>query len=78
MCLYIYSNTKENNRLQKIIDKFYETVDKFIVWICHKFWIGESKELIKNFQEETHTFIDPVKQLDFEEKQKELDWDLER
>lgn len=41
---------KENNRLQKIIDKFYETVDKFIVWICHKFGIGESKELIKNFQ----------------------------
>ena len=69
---------KENNRLYKIIDKFYETVDKFIVWICHKFGIGESKELVKNFQEETRTFIDPVKQLDFEEKQKELEWDLER
>ena len=35
---------KENNHLYKIIDKFYETVDKFIVWICHKFGIGESKE----------------------------------
>lgn len=69
---------KENNRLHKIIDKFYETVDKFIVWICHKFGIGESKELIKDFQEETRTFIDPVKQIDFEEKQKELEWDLER
>ena len=67
---------KENNRLQKIIDKFYETVDKFIVWICHKFGIGESKELIKNFQEENHTFIDPVKQLEHEEREKE--WDLER
>ena len=67
---------KENNRLQKIIDKFYETVDKFIVWICHKFGIGESKELIKNFQEETHTFIDPVKQLEHEDREKE--WDLER
>ncbi len=44
----------------------------------YKFDIDESKELIKNFQEETHTFIDPVKQLDFEEKQKELEWDLER
>lgn len=41
---------KENNRLQKIIDKFYETVDKFIVWICHKFGIGKSKELIKTFK----------------------------
>ena len=67
---------KENNRLQKIINKFYETVDKFIVWICHKFGIGESKELIKNFQEETHTFIDPVKQLEHEER--EIEWDLER
>lgn len=67
---------KENNRLHKIVDKFYETVDKFIVWICHKFGIGESKELIKNFQEKTHTFIDPVKQLEHEDREKE--WDLER
>ena len=51
----------ENNHLHKIIDKFYENVDRFIVWICHKFGFGESKELIKNFQEETYTFIDPVK-----------------
>ena len=34
--------------------KFYETVEKFIDWVCHKFSIGESKELIKDFQEETH------------------------
>lgn len=67
---------KENNRLHKIIDKFYETVDKFIVWICHKFGIGESKELIKNFQEETRTFIDPIKQIEREEREK--DWGLER
>ncbi len=67
---------KEINHLHKIIDKFYETVDKFIKWICHKFGIGESKELIKNFQEENHTFIDPVKQLEHEEIEKE--WNLER
>ena len=65
---------KENNRLQKIIDKFYEIVNKFIVWICYKFGIGESKELIKNFQEETHTFIDPAKQI--KPKEKELDLEL--
>ena len=72
----IKSLEKENTHLHKIIDKFYETVDKFIIWICHKFGIGESKELIKKFQEETRTFIDPVKQLEHEEKEKE--WDLER
>ena len=71
----IRSLEKENNYLHKIIDKFYETIDKFIDWICHKFGIGESKELVKNFQEETHTFIDPVKQIENEEREKE--WDLE-
>ena len=71
----IKSLEKENNHLLKIIDKFYETVEKFIQWVCHKFGIGESKELIKNFQEETHTFIDPVKQIENEEIEKE--WDLE-
>lgn len=69
---------KENNRLNKIIDKFYKTIDKFIDWVCNKFGIRESKELVRTFQEDTHTFIDPVKQLDFEKKQKELEWDLER
>ena len=63
--------------MHTIIDKFYDTVEKFIDWICHKFGIGESKELIKYFQEETRTFIDLVKQLDFEREQKEKEWDRE-
>ena len=58
-----------------IKDKFYETVDKFIIWICNKFGIGESKELVRNFEEETHTFMDPEKQLYIEkqEKNKEIE-----
>ena len=64
----IKSLEKENNHLNKMIEKFYETVDKFIVWICHKFGIGESKELVKNFEEETRSFIDPVKQINYEKK----------
>ena len=71
----IRSLEKEISHSHKIIDKFYETVDKFIVWICHKFGIGESKELVKKFEEETYTFIDPKKQLEHEEREKE--WDLE-
>ena len=65
----IKSLEKENTHLHKIIDKFYETIDKFIVWICHKFGIGESKELVKNFEKETHSFIDPEKQLQYKEKE---------
>ena len=68
---------KENNRLHKIIDKFYETIDKFIAWICHKFGIGESKELIAKYQKETNSYLDPEKQIKYEENIKK-EWDLER
>ena len=66
---------KENKHLHKIIDRFYKTIDKFIEWICTKFNFGDSKELVKNFQEETHTLIDPVKQIKKEEIEKELSYD---
>ena len=69
---------KENNHLHKIIDKFYFAIDKFIEWICQKFSLGDSKELVANFEKDTDISLDPVKQFEFEEKQKELDWDLER
>ena len=66
---------KENNHLHKVVDKFYETVEKFIDWICQKFGIGESKELVREFEKETNMYIDPEKQLKKEERAKE--WDLE-
>ena len=71
----IKSLEKENNHLHKIVDKFYETVEKFIDWICHKFGIGESKELVRNFEKETNILIDSEKQLKKEEREKA--WDLE-
>ena len=66
---------KENSYLNKIINKFWETLDKFIHWICRKFDIAEEDNLIRDFQEETNTFIDPEKQIKNEERGKE--WDLE-
>lgn len=66
----------ENKHLHKIIDRFYKTIDKFIEWICTKFNFGDSKELIKKFENETRTLIDPVKQIKKEEMEKELN--LER
>ena len=71
----IKSLEKENNHLHKVVEKFYETVEKFIVWICQKFGIGESKELVREFEKETNMYIDPEKQLKIEERAKE--WDLE-
>ncbi len=44
-------------------------------WICNKFNFGDSKELGKNFQDETHTLIDPVKQMKKEEREKEFSYD---
>lgn len=67
---------KENKYLNKIINKFWETLDKFIHWICKKFDIAEEDNLIRDFQKETNTFIDPEKQIKNEERGKE--WDLER
>lgn len=62
----------ENKRLNKIIDRFYKTIDKFIEWICDKFNFGDSKELVKKFENDTHTLIDPVKQMNKEEREKEF------
>lgn len=59
-----------------MIEKFYETVDKFIVWICNKFGLGESKELVYKFQEETNTYLDPENQLKYEEREKDYEHEL--
>ena len=67
---------KENSHLHKIINRFYKTIDKFIEWICTKFNFGDSKELIKKFENETHTFIDPVKQMNEEEKERDFDFEI--
>ena len=72
----IKSLEKENSRLNKIIDKFYETIDKFIHCICKKFDMGAEDNLIRDFQNENNTFLDAEKQLKYEERGKE--WDLER
>ena len=64
---------KENSHLHKIIDKFVETLEKFIHWICKKFAITEEDELIRDFQKETHTLIDLEKQIKHEEKEYDLE-----
>ena len=44
-------------------------------WICNKFNFGDSKELIKDFENDTHIQIDPVKQMKKEEREKEFSYD---
>jgi len=67
---------KENNRLHKIIDKFQDTIYKFIRWICKKFDMGAEDNLVRNFERENHTLLDAEKQVKRENKEK--GWDFER
>lgn len=72
----IKSLEKENNNLHKIIDKFYETIDKFINWICKKFDMGAEDNLVRDFQKETNTYLDAGKQIKQEEREKEIEIQL--
>ena len=66
--------TKENKKLLKDIDLFdkllstlQNTVKKLISWVSSVFKITENS-LISTFEDETHTFIDPMEQLLVEDK----------
>ena len=67
---------KENNKLYKIIDKFHDTIDKFIHWICKKFDMGAEDNLIRDFERESYILLDAEKQVKREDREKE--WELER
>ena len=64
----IYNLEKENNFLRKVINTLQKTVEKFIYWICVKFSISEEDELIRIFELENDTYIDPIKQIEHEEE----------
>ena len=66
---------KENKHLHKIVNKFKETIDKFIKWICKKFDMGAENNLIRDFERENNTLLDAEKQVKREEREKE--WNLE-
>lgn len=72
----IYQLEDENNFLRKIIHTLQKTVDKFIHWICLKFSISEEEEFIRNFEFENDTYLDPEKQIEYEEEQEytEMEW----
>ena len=59
---------KENSFLRKVINTFQKTVDKFIHWVCKKFSISEEDEFIRDFQIENDIYLDPEKQIEYEEE----------
>ena len=64
---------KENNYLQNVIDKFRETIHKFIEWICVNFDMGTGDTLIRDFERETRTCLDGEEQIKREEREKDLE-----
>lgn len=64
---------KESQHLHKIIDKFKETISKFIKWICKKFDLPSEDEIIRDFERETRTSLDAEKQVKKEERNLELE-----
>ncbi|MBQ2937271.1 MAG: plasmid recombination protein [Clostridia bacterium] len=67
---------KENIHLNKVVDKFKETIGKFITWICKKFDMGAEDNLIKDFEKDTKICLDAEKQLKRENREKEFEMEL--
>jgi len=64
---------KENSYLHNVIDKFRETIHKFIEWICVNFDMGTGDTLIRDFEKETRTCLDGEEQIKREEREKDLE-----
>ena len=64
---------KENSYLHNVIDKFRETIHKFIEWICVNFDMGTGETLIRDFEKETRTCLDGEEQIKREEREKDLE-----
>ena len=67
---------KENNFLHKVVDRFKETIDIFITWVCKKFDMGAENNLIRDFERENNILLDAEKQIKHEEREKNLEMEL--
>ena len=67
---------KENNFLHKVVDRFKETIDIFITWICKKFDMGAENNLIRDFERENNILLDAEKQIKHEEREKDLEMEI--
>ena len=72
----IKSLEKKNNYLKKVVDRFKESIDKFIKWICKKFYMGAENNLIRDFERENNILLDAEKQVKREEREKDLEMEM--
>lgn len=67
-------SVKLKEEIRKVVNTFQKTVNKFIHWVCNKFSVSSEEEFIRDFQIENDIYLDPEKQVEYEE---EKDWNLE-
>ena len=68
----VFEWVKENKYLHKVIDRFKDTLGKFIKWVCKKFDLGAEDAVIRDFEKETHALIDVEKEIKHEKKEKAM------
>ena len=71
----IYHLENENNYLRKIINTLKQTLEKVFIWISNKLSVSEEDELIRKFEADNNTYINPEKQIEYEEEQ-EYDFEV--
>lgn len=64
----IFNLENENNYLRKIIITLKQTLEKAFIWISNKLSVSEEDELIRKFEADSDTYIDPEKQIEYEEE----------
>lgn len=72
----IYHLEKDNKFLRKVVKTFEKTLKKFIHWVCKKFSVSEEEDFIRDFQRETDTFINPERQIEYEQEYENEDLEL--
>lgn len=64
----IFNLESENNYLRKIINTLKQTLEKVFIWISNKLSVSEEDELIRRFELNIDTYIEPEKQIEHEEE----------
>lgn len=64
----IHHLENENNYLRKIINTLKQTLEKVFIWISNKLSVSEEDELIRKFEADNDTYINPEKQIEYEEE----------
>ncbi len=69
----IYQLENENHFLKKVISTLEKTIEKFIHWVVQKFSIPSEDEVIREFEIQTGTYLNPKMQMEYEETKYDID-----